>query len=224
MEKRAFIFANGDVKDHASLGACLRPDDLLIAADGGLHHLQALDLCPHVLLGDLDSVTPDEVEEARRQGVRVIQYPVDKDETDLQLAIDLAVSEGCSQIVIGGGLGGRLDQTLGNICLLQQLSHPGLSIRLDDGLEEVFLITSSAEIDGKQGDIVSLIPFGSTAFDVKTEALKYPLNYEKLFPEKTRGISNVMLAAHARVSLSRGLLICIHTRQFIPVITERSLK
>lgn len=217
MEKRAILFANGEIRDYPRLKTRLQPDDLLIAADGGLHHLQKLGLRPHILLGDLDSVTTAEVEDARGMGVKVVRFPVDKDETDLQLAIDRAAAEGCSQIVIAGGLGGRLDQTLGNIFLLQQPSHPGLSIRLDDGLDEVFLITSQAEIIGQAGDIVSLLPLGGPAFDVKTFDLKYPLNYEKLFPEKTRGISNVMLTGRAGVSLSRGVLICIHSRQSIPV-------
>lgn len=224
LEKRAYIFANGEIRDYPRLKTRLQPDDLLIAADGGLHHLQALGLHPHILLGDLDSVTPAEVEETRALGVQVVRFPVDKDETDLQLAIDRAVAEGCSQVVVAGGLGGRLDQTLGNIFLVQQPSHPGLSIRLDDGLDEVFLITTRAEIDGQAGDIVSLLPLGGPAFDVKTVDLKYPLNYEKLFPEKTRGISNVMLATRARVSLSRGVLICIHSRSSIPVSIERSKK
>jgi thiamine pyrophosphokinase len=224
MSKRAFILANGEVKDYARLKACVRPDDLLIAADGGLHHLQAMEMRPHILLGDLDSVSPDEIEEVRHDGVKVIRFPVDKNETDLQLAIDQAVAEGCGQIVIGGGLGGRLDQTLGNIFLLQQPKHPEVSIRMDDGLEEVFLVSSKAEITGQAGDVVSLLPLGDPVFDVKTEELKYPLVYEKLFPEKTRGISNVMLTNHASVSISRGVLICIHTRQSIPVSNERSTK
>ncbi len=212
MGKRAYILANGDVRDYARQKACLRTDDLLIAADGGLRHFKAIGLQPHILLGDLDSVIPEEIDEARAHGVRVIRFPVDKDETDLQLAIDQAMEEGCLQIVIGGGLGGRLDQTLGNIFLLQQPAHPSVSVRLDDGLEEVFLITSEAKIDGQAGDIVSLLPLGGPVYDVKTFDLKYPLNYERLFPEKTRGISNVMTDNRARVTISRGLLICIHTR------------
>jgi thiamine pyrophosphokinase len=222
MEKRALIFANGEIRDYPRLKTRLLPDDLLIAADGGLHHLQALGLHPHILLGDLDSVTPAEVEEARGQGGQIVRFPVDKDETDLQLAIDRAVAEGCTRIAIAGGLGGRLDQTLGNIFLLRQPSHPEISICLDDGLDEVFLITSQAVITGVPGDIVSLLPIGGPAYDVKTINLKYPLNYEKLFPEKTRGISNVMLTGSAQVSLSRGELICIHSRQSIPVSIERS--
>lgn len=224
MGKRAFILANGEVTDYARLKACLQADDLLIAADGGLHHLSAMELRPHILLGDLDSVSPEEIDDSRRKGVTVIQFPVDKNETDLQLAIDKAVEEGCREIIIGGALGGRLDQTLGNIFLLQQPSNPDISIRLDDGLEEVFLISSAAEITGEPGDIVSLLPLGGPVFDVKTEDLKYPLIYEKLFPEKTRGISNVMLTNNARVSISRGVLICIHTRKSMPGSLKRSSK
>lgn len=222
MERRAYILANGDVTDYSRLAVCLRPDDLLIAADGGLRHFKAMNLQPHILLGDLDSVTSEEIDEARAHGVRIIRFPVDKDETDLQLAIDQAVEEGCLQIVIGGGLGGRLDQTMGNIFLLQQPSHPSVRVRLDDGLEEVFLITSEAEIKGQAGDIVSLLPLGGPVYDVKTFDLKYPLDYEKLFPEKTRGISNVMTGPTARVTISRGLLICIHTRGSKPGIHKRS--
>jgi len=216
MGKRAYILANGDVMDYTRLKACLQTDDLLIAADGGLRHFKAIGLQPHFLLGDLDSVTTEDIEDARAHGVRIVRFPVDKDETDLQLAIDQAVGEGCLQIVIGGALGGRLDQTLGNVFLLQQPAYPSVSIRLDDGLEEVFLIASEAEITGQAGDVVSLLPLGDPVYDVKTFGLKYPLNYEKLFPEKTRGISNVMINGRARVTLSRGLLICIHTRQSDP--------
>jgi thiamine pyrophosphokinase len=215
--KRAVIFANGEIKDYNQLRSILRVDDLIIAADGGLHHCTALGITPADLIGDLDSVQPDEVQTALNQGVHILQFPVDKDETDLQLAIHHAVTAGCSEVVITGALGGRLDQTLGNIFLLQQPIHPEVSIRLDDGVDEVFLIRSSADISGTSGDIVSLLPLGSPAFDVKTYELKYPLDYEKLFPDQTRGISNVMLSNHARVSISRGILICIHSRQPIPV-------
>ncbi len=216
-QSRAVIFANGEIKDIDRLRDILRTDDVLIAADGGLRHLKALGMRPSILIGDLDSVSPEEILDARENGVDIKQYPVDKNETDLQLAIDLAVGMGFSNILIAAALGGRLDQTLGNIYLLSGSVNSQVSIRLDDGLEEVFLITSSACIDGAPGDIVSLLPLGTPVFDVKTDGLKYPLNYEKLLPDQTRGISNVMLADTAQVSISRGVLICIHTRHKLPV-------
>jgi len=212
MPERAVIFANGEIRDRDRLRAMLGPDDLLIAADGGLHHLIEIDLSPSFLIGDLDSVTPEQVRTVKEHGGQVIQFSKDKNETDMQLAIDQALSLGCTEIVVAAALGGRLDQTLGNIFLLDRVDLGTCSIRLDDGVEEVFLIRDSAWITGSAGDIVSLLPLNGPVYDVKTEDLKYPLVYEKLFPDRTRGISNVMMADRARVSISRGTLICIHTR------------
>ncbi|NMB55301.1 MAG: thiamine diphosphokinase [Leptolinea sp.] len=212
MPERAVIFANGEIKDRDRLRSILRPDDLLIAADGGLHHLIELDLSPSFLIGDLDSVTPEQVRTVKELGGQVIRFSKDKNETDLQLAMDHALSLGCTEIVIVAALGGRLDQILGNIFLLDRVDLVPCSIRLDDGVEEVFLIRDSALITGSAGDIVSLLPLNGPVYDVKTEDLKYPLVYEKLFPDRTRGISNVMTTDRARVSISRGTLICIHTR------------
>jgi thiamine pyrophosphokinase len=214
---RAVIFANGEIQDMERLRSILRVDDVLIAADGGLHHIKALGRQPSILIGDLDSVSSEEVAQAHRNGVDVRQFPVDKNETDLQLAIDLAVSLKFCEIIITAALGGRLDQTLGNIFLLSGRTYAGTSIRLDDGVEEVFLITDFAEVTGLPGDIVSLLPLTGPVFDVKTMDLKYPLNYEKLQPDETRGISNVMVSHSARVSISRGVLLCIHTRHELPV-------
>lgn len=213
MARRAVIFANGEIKDLNSLRSILREDDLFIAVDGGLHHLMALGYRPSVLIGDFDSVLPDEIETIKNQGGQILRFPFDKNETDLQLAIEHALELGCKNIIIAGALGGRTDQTLGNIFLLSDPNLESVSIRLDDGREEVFLIRSTVEIAGSPGDIVSLLPIKGPVFDVRTENLKYPLINEILFPEKTRGISNVMLTDQARVSISRGLLICIHSRQ-----------
>lgn len=216
-QKRAVIFANGEAVDINRLGAMLQQDDLLIAADGGLRYLIQLGKLPQALIGDLDSVTAEEVELARNNGTAVHKYPVGKNETDLQLAIDFAIQADCSSIVIAAALGGRLDQTLGNIFLLTRSDLQQIEIRLDDGFEEVFIIRSLAEITGRPGDTVSLLPYGEPAVDVKTENLRYPLNFETLFEDQTRGISNVMETSTARVSISKGILICVHTRQILPV-------
>jgi thiamine pyrophosphokinase len=216
-QKRAVIFANGEAADIKRLDAMLQPDDLLIAADGGLRYLLQLGKWPQVLIGDLDSVTPEEVELARQNGAAVHKYPVEKNETDLQLAIDYAIQAGSSSIVIAAALGGRLDQTLGNIFLLTRPDLHEIDIRLDDGREEVFIIHNQVEITGQPGDTVSLLPYGEPVLSVKTENLQYPLYFETLFADHTRGISNVMETNIARVSISKGILICIHTRQILPV-------
>lgn len=219
-EKRALVFANGTQFDLEGVRALIRPEDYRIAADGGLHHLNRLGLLPDLLIGDLDSLEPAEVEALEGSPVRIERYPVHKDETDLELAVAAALREGCRSVLIIGGLGGRLDMTLANIFLLMLPELEGVDARLEDGHEEVFLIRPSRAsqpeghaIDGQPGDTVSLLPLGGPASGVRTDALYYPLRSETLYPERTRGVSNVMLTAQARVALETGLLICIHTRQ-----------
>lgn len=191
----------------------LHADDFLIAADGGLRHLRRLGLKPHLLIGDLDSVTEADVEWASANGAEVRRYPREKDETDLELALKAAVDTGTRTILVAAVLGGRLDQTLGNLFLLTRPELNGLDVRLEDGVEEVVLIHDRIELHGQAGDIISLLPLNGPALGVTTTALKYPLDGEILCADSTRGISNVMKAHEAVITISGGLLLCIHTRK-----------
>jgi thiamine pyrophosphokinase len=206
------IFANGEIADYSALEATFQQGDLLVAADGGLKHLRKMNLEPALLIGDLDSVSTEETEAVAAAGIFIQQYPKDKNETDLELAINHVLQAGFKDIRIAGGLGGRLDHTLGNIHLLLDERLAGCDVRLDDGREEVFIIRARAEVQGRAGDIVSLIPAGGDAEGVTTHGLAYPLNAETLLLEHTRGISNRMLEEKAEISLAKGRLVCIHTR------------
>ncbi len=139
-QRRALIFVNGELHDLAAVRALVQPGDYRVAADGGTRHLLNLGLLPDVVVGDLDSLTAAEVENLKNQLVRVEQHPVHKNETDLELAVETALREGCSKILILGALGGRLDMTLANIFLLTLPELAGVDVRLEDGREEVFMI------------------------------------------------------------------------------------
>lgn len=213
---RAFIFANGELPDVSALRAQLRPDDWLIAADGGLHHLQRLGLVPHLLIGDLDSVLPEEVSTLEQAGGTVRRFAPEKDETDLELALLAVLQAGCQTVRIAAGLGGRIDQTLGNLSLLLlpgSAGYPAVDLRFEDGREEVLLITSRQAVSGAAGDTLSLIPWLGPARGIHTQGLRYPLRGETLWPERTRGISNVLLGETASISLQEGCLLCVHTRK-----------
>ncbi|HEY3416478.1 MAG TPA: thiamine diphosphokinase [Armatimonadota bacterium] len=212
-ESRAVIFANGNVSNLAAVRNLLRQGDYLIAADGGSRHMAQLGRLPALLIGDLDSTPEAEVERLSRAGVRVERYPTAKDETDLELAIRTAVDGGYRQVVIVGALGGRLDQTLGNIALLGDPRFAGADLRLDDGREEVWLVRQETRIEGSAGDTVSLLPVGGEVRGVVTEGLDYPLQDETLYPYRTRGISNRLGGSEARVWVREGELICIHMRK-----------
>ena len=134
-----WIFANGEIEDPERLKALIQPGDRLLAADGGMRFLNRLGLQPERVIGDLDSIDPEEARQLAREGVILEKYPVDKDETDLELAIDRALAEGFDELRIAGALGGRLDQTLGNLFLLSRADLIDRDVRLEDGHEEVFL-------------------------------------------------------------------------------------
>lgn len=209
----AVIFANREMRSSSAARRIAGSADLLIAADGGLAHLLQLDLVPNLLIGDLDSASPEQVVQVEDCGCEVHRYPVDKDETDLELALMAAVNSGCERITVIAGLGGRLDQTLANIHLLGMPQFTGIDVRLDDGEEEVFQILDQAVIHGAPGDILSLLPISATVHGISTFDLKYPLNQEDLQYHQSRGISNVMLKPSVRIKIESGVLLCIHTRK-----------
>jgi thiamine pyrophosphokinase len=209
---RILIFANGHLPDLDAARALLRPNDFIIAADGGTRHALALGLIPNVIIGDLDSVTREEKQKLHTADTQIILFPRDKNETDLELAIQHAVDMKLDQVVIVGALGGRLDQTLGNLALLSDLRLLTFDLRLDDGVEETFFCRDQAEVHGRSGDIVSLIPWGAPVEGVRTEGLRWPLSDETLYPYKTRGISNELMGETATVQIRSGLLLIVHRR------------
>jgi len=210
---RALIFVNGELPDFGATRTLIQPGDVILAADGGARHAQALGLTPETILGDFDSLTQAELEVFSALGVRLLRFPIAKDETDLELALNHACQAGYNPILIIGANGGRLDQALGNLSLLGNPAYRNLDLRLDDGQTEVFLITSQALIHGAAGETLSLIPWGNPAEGVSTEGLVFPLNQETLLPYRTRGLSNQMLTETAKVSLKHGQLLCVHIRK-----------
>lgn len=211
MSKHALIFINGNLPDLDAVRHILHPDDFMIAADGGTRHLLALDLLPSVVIGDLDSLDPADHRTLQENQTEIIQHPEDKDATDLELALNYVLDLGYRNIRLVAALGGRLDQTLANLSLLANPSLAELDVRIDDGVEEAFFIRRQAQIHGRAGETVSLIPWGGDVTGIRTEGLRWPLHGETLYAYKTRGISNEILSEEARINIKSGLLLCIHS-------------
>lgn len=210
---RAVIFANGIVRDYALIYPCLQPRDFIMAADGGLKHIHHLKLKPALVIGDLDSITASDLDIAEYEQTEIMRFDKDKNETDLELAIEAAMQRGYREILIVAGLGGRLDQTMANLLLMLHPDFAKCNITFDDGFEEVCLIHGTCEVKGNPGDIISIIPVKGDCRGVKTENLKYPLCDETLSQFKTRGISNVMTSTQATISIEEGTALCIRTRK-----------
>lgn len=211
--QRIIIFANGELPDLNKARLLLRNDDYIICADGGTRHALALNIQPHLLIGDMDSADKAQLQLLQTADVLMELFPHDKNETDLELALNRAIDLNPKQLLLVGALGGRLDQTLGNLALLTDARLSAIDVQLDDGVEQVFICRDRVEIRGRPGDIVSLIPRLGAVSGIRTQNLKWPLNDETLYPDKTRGISNEMLGETAFVAVGSGLLLIVHRRQ-----------
>jgi thiamine pyrophosphokinase len=210
---RAVIFANGVLKGHQSVVELLQPDDLIIAADGGAKHCEKLDIKPKVLIGDLDSISKQGLAHWRKAGTEIIQHDPDKDETDLELALLYAKENSVQEVLILGGLGGRWDQTFANLLLPAYEKMSGLSITFWVRGVWLYLVDGEKIILGCSGQTISLIPIGGDVEGVSTQGLKWSLDGETLYLGATRGVSNVIVADQAVVSVRQGLLLCVISDQ-----------
>lgn len=210
MDQTAILFVNGELKFPELIRPTLDQPVFLIAVDGGLKHLNSLKLLPDLLIGDLDSVDSKDLILIKERKIEIKKYPSQKDESDLELAIQYSVNKGFTKVIIVGALGGRVDQTIANINLLTNPEWRELDLILFDGEIEISLIHDKLEIAGNPGDAISLIPMTEKVTGVRTEGLVYPLENEDLFQWRTRGISNVMTGKSASISIQGGLVICIH--------------
>ena len=183
----------------------LPPADLVVAADSGLDHARALGLKPDIVVGDFDSVTAEALEAFDGP---VERHPVEKDATDLELALRLAVANGPERIVVVGGHGGRLDHFLANALVLTTVPE-GIDVEWRAGQATIHLVRDTIRIDGRPGDNVSLVPVGGDACGVRTSGLRWRLDGEDLPSGGTRGVSNVFESSEATVAVASGALLVV---------------
>jgi thiamine pyrophosphokinase len=217
MTAHALVLADGSMADPASIDEAW-PGwsdrvDLVIAADGGARHAAVLGREIDLWVGDGDSIAAGDLAALAARGVPIDRSPVDKDETDAELALLAAIDRGARRITILGALGGsRLDHALANAWLL---GHPGLAGRtamlLDASVRVRLVGPGRTELGGRIGDLVSLLPFGGDAGGVTTRGLRYPLAEERLSLGPSRGLSNVREAADASITVETGRLLVLET-------------
>ncbi|HUW96813.1 MAG TPA: thiamine diphosphokinase [Anaerolineae bacterium] len=210
---RAVIVANGPMPKPPHPGIRVQDEDLLICVDGGARNALALGLQPQVAIGDMDSMERELRMHLEGEGCRFVEHSPRKDETDSELAIRYALAQGATELVLLAALGGRIDHTLANVMLLALPELNEVRARLIDGNQELMLVRRETAIEGTPGDIVSLVPLCADAGDIHTEGLEYALHGGSLKFGAARGVSNVLVAARAKVKVGQGLLLLVHHHQ-----------
>lgn len=200
----ALIVGNGEVSE--KIKPLLPENAYVICADGGFRHMDKLGLTPDIVIGDMDSVKAD------LHGEKTIVYPVRKDFTDSEIAVNYAIDNGFSDLVLIGFTGTRTDHTLTNLFLLKGISERGARAEIIDEHNIIRYAEKENIIRGKKGDIVSIIPIGGDVSGITTEGLDYPLFSETLEFGKGRGVSNVMTGDECRITVKNGSALIIKSK------------
>ncbi len=187
---------------------------LLIVADSGLVLADRLKLKPNYIVGDFDSVPEAVLEQYRSQSAPIETFPREKDKTDTQIAIELALMQDPSSITLVGATGSRMDHTLANVHLLLPLLQQKVDAFIVDQNNKLYLKRESFLIEkaGQFGDYVSLLPFGGDVKGLTLKGFYYPLDNVILSIGSSLGISNEIVDEIARVEFQEGIILVMETR------------
>ena len=204
---KILIFGSGEINSYDWIKNYLGGRLFVICCDGGCAHANALGLLPDLIIGDFDSVDNGLLEFYKGKNVSVITYSTEKDVTDMEAGLDLALERPEGEILIFGGSGSRFDHTLVNVHLLVKAKHKNPWL-----LGETFratLITGEKALEAQEGNTLTLIPLTGSATGITTCGLKYPLYRETLDFAASRGSSNVFVGSSASVTLETGILLAV---------------
>lgn len=183
------------------------PDDLVIAADGGVRHTQKQNIIPNIVMGDFDSLgfVPE--------GANV--FPVEKDDTDAMLAVREGLKRGCREFYLYGGLDGpRLDHTIANFQTLQFLTDRGAAGYLI-GKDYVITVVKDGSLFFGPGNSGTMSAFclGPDAEGVTLKGFHYPLENGVLTSGFPLGVSNHFTGENAEISVKSGSLLVMWDRK-----------
>jgi thiamine pyrophosphokinase len=191
------------------------PTDLILCADSGL--LRALDegLVPHAVIGDMDSLDEAGFDKVQLpDDILWIKAPREKDLTDTALCMEYAVEQGCSEIIIVGGLGGRLDHTLANLQNMVGFSHKGINVQLLDQNTAIYILTDNTlTLLPLPGYSVSVLSWSPVSNGVTLTGMAFPLINATLTYDFPLGVSNEIIGASATIQVRHGTLMIICSKK-----------
>ena len=209
--RRACVVLSGQILDDLCAKAYLDSSAVVICADGGARHCRRLGVVPDLLVGDLDSIDPDDLAWILQQQVPIQRYPAVKDQTDSELAIAVALAHlderqakmtetGPHDVVLLASLGGRPDHVLANQLLAVRLVASGHNLRLSDGQSHLIALSGRTSVGVQLSRLpansqartwaVSVIPISDQVTGLSYTGLQYPLDQASLELGSCQGVSN----------------------------------
>ena len=179
--------------------------DIVVCADASFDAAKRAKLMPDVVIGDFDHGTAPDFE-------NVVRVPREKDDTDTMLCIKYAISHGADEILIAGGIGGRLDHTIANIQSLAYAEKNGAHAVLSDERNTAFFIKENARVARESGSYLSLFAYGGDS-TVTIKGTKYDAERTTLTVDFPLGVSNEITSSEAEIIVHSGRVLAIVSRE-----------
>jgi len=207
---RCMVMVNGAYGDLASYRDLVLPVDILLCADGGSNYAFELGLLPDFIIGDLDSIRPEVEEHYRSKGVNFCPHPTRKDSTDFQFCLDKAREMNADEVIVLGSLGKRLDHTLANLYAGIGLVRTGCRVSHFSPECRVFITGKDIIIEGRPGDLVSVLALTEEATGVTEQGFEYSPVSPRLELAQPYAVSNVMTGDSGKITVHAGILAIFH--------------
>lgn len=202
----SIILAGGQITLTEALKTCCQAARLVIAADSGLHHAHALGVTPASIVGDFDSVSAEVL--ATYPELPRLEHPPEKDQLDLELALEEARARGATELIIVGGLGSRFDQSLAAALIAAKLKKQGVDVHLDSGDRQLYPLSENdtLALSTEPGRTFSVLSLSPTA-TLSIHGAKYPLEHYGLEFGSGLGVSNQTCNTQLDITLHQGLVV-----------------
>ena len=209
---KCVIIANGDLEYTSDIIKIIKNAQMIISSDGGARHLRMLNISPHVMIGDFDSINQEDLSFFKKKEIKILNFPLKKNHTDTELCVSYALEKKASDITLLGVTGSRLDHTLANIFLLKKLAKLNIEARIINKHNEIFIVTNFIELKGKPKELLSIIPVTQKVTGITLTGLEYPLKNASMQMGDSLGISNVFKKSVVSISIKSGVLIVTRSK------------
>ena len=211
---RAFIYAGGEICPE-NITEHPKGSDLCIAADSGYNNAVRLGDRVDIFVGDYDSIAKFEVPD----NIEKVELKPEKDMTDTQAAVEAAVRRGADDIIIIGGLSGRLDHTLSNLGILTDIKNRGGRAVIADGFNRVRVIKNDSEIIARSGyKYFAVVAVDEVVKGVEIDGVKYPLKNAKITRNFQFAVCNEIVGNCAFVSVKKGTVYIVESNDRFPTV------
>lgn len=209
---KCLIISGGDIKTYGFYKHIISDSDIIICADKGAELMYRFGKLPDYIIGDLDSISEEALNFFIDNNVSIEKYPVKKNESDTELAIDKAIELKPEKITIIGATGSRLDHTIASVFLLIKPLNAGIPSTIVDEHNEIYLVSEKLKLNGTQDEFISVIPVTNEIKGVDISGFEYPVEDGIISFGSSLGISNRFKGHSGTISLSEGLLLVIKSR------------